>query len=146
MALADARHAWDMSILALCLWREARGETLATKQAVAWSIRNRVLNPKWWGYDWQSVILMPFQYSSFNRTDPNATKFPTPGPAWDDCLTAASQVWTPFPTDTPVLPDPTGGANSYFDMSLDSIPPDWSKAPGTIHTIDSGRLHFYKLA
>jgi len=139
MTRDQAKSGWEVGLLALVIWREARGEALlTTKQAVAWSIRNRVLRPGWWGKDWESVILMPFQYSSFNRNDPNSTKFPIPGPVWDDCLTAAGQVYTAD------IPDLTLGADSYFDMSLDTHPPDWATDGSKEHTGDWGRLHFYR--
>ena len=31
---------------------------------------------EWWGDDWESVVLHPWQYSSFNANDPNAVKLP----------------------------------------------------------------------
>lgn len=133
---------YPFTLLALCVWREARGELLETKQAVAWSIKNRVLRPMWWGHSWETCILKPFQYSSFNHDDPNAVKLPkSDDQSWQDSLTVASQVY-PNP---PVIPDSTGGADSYFDISLDNNPPGWSKDPTKIvKTCDVGRIHFYK--
>lgn len=134
---------YALILLALCIWREARGELVTTKEAVAWSIRNRVDNPRWWGHSWSGIILMPWQYSSFNRSDPNATKWPTPNdPAWIESLTVAQQV---FLADAS-LPDPTHGATSYFDNSLDTDPPKWATDGSMVKTVDFGRLHFYKLA
>lgn len=136
---------WDFSLLSLAVWRESRGELLTTKQAVAWSIRNRVSRPRWWGHSWTSVILLPYQYSSFNHNDPNATKFPNPpDPSWADCLTAADQVYTTDITVVPQLADPTQGADSYFDMSLDTNPPSWANDGSKVKTVDFGRLHFYR--
>lgn len=134
---------YSIVLFALAIWREARGELYITKTAVAWSIRNRVTHPSWWGHDWTGVILMPWQYSSFNRSDPNATKWPLcSDPSWADCLDVASKV---FP-DTPMVDDPTHGATSYFDHSLDTDPPKWSIDGSNVKTVDYGRLHFYKLA
>jgi len=133
-------QAYPFTLLALCIWREARGESATTKLAVAWSIRNRVVRGGWWGNTWPTVILKPYQYSSFNANDPNATKLPGPADAsWFDSLNAANDVF-----DTPIAPDPTGGATSYFDKSLDNNPPAW--AAEKIHTCDIGSLHFYKEA
>jgi spore germination cell wall hydrolase CwlJ-like protein len=130
----------DMTLLALCLWREARGESITTKQAVAWAIRNRVLNPGWWGRSWWSVILMHSQFSSFNHNDPNAVLWPTENDsAWTDCLSVAADIGG----DSPSVLDPTGGATSYFDKSLDNNPPSWATDGSQVHKYDSGRLHFY---
>lgn len=139
----NPQDAYSFILFALCIWRESRGELITTKQAVAWSIKNRVLSPGWWGHSWTGVILMPWQYSSFNHNDPNATKWPvTTDPSWTDSLTVAEQV---FNAD-PLLPDPTHGATSYFDQSLDTDPPKWAIDGSMVKTVDFGRLHFYKLA
>lgn len=138
---------YPFNMLALCIWREARGEMMLAKEAVAWSIRNRVLHPRWWGRDWVGVVLMPFQYSSFNHNDPNATKLPLASdPSWRDCLNVASRMFTsiPQPTDTLDLTDPTAGADSYFDTSLDTNPPKWAVDGSHQKTCDVGRIHFYK--
>lgn len=130
---------YPVFLLGLATWREARGELLSAKQGVACSIRNRVLNPGWWGHDYVGCILMPWQYSSFNRNDPNATKFPLESdPSWRDCLDVAGETY--FNT----LTDPTSGADSYFDISLDHNPPSWATDGSKTKTCDIGRLHFYR--
>ena len=134
----------DIALLALVLWREARGEVLlVTKQAVAWSIRNRVNHPGWWGRSWWTVILMPFQYSSFNHNDPNATKWPMEtDESWLECVAVAADIGS----DTPSISDPTNGATSYFDMSMDINPPKWATDGSNEKICDYGRIHFYRLA
>ena len=133
-------QAYPFTLLALCIWREARGESSTTKLAVAWSIRNRVSKGGWWGNTWLTVILKPWQYSSFNANDPNAKLLPGPSdPSWFDSLNAANDVF-----DNPASPDPTNGATSYFDKSLDSNPPSWAIDGSKVHTCDIGSLHFYK--
>jgi N-acetylmuramoyl-L-alanine amidase len=127
---------YNKVLLALVVWREARGEIEAAKVGVAWTIRNRVMKPGWWGTSWISVILKPFQFSSFNHSDPNATKMPDEDDhSWDDSLNAAYSVYTLG------VNDPTGGATHYFDKSLDSNPPSW--AAELSHKCDIGNLHFY---
>ena len=136
----EITQSYPFTLLALCIWREARGEIRDAKLGVAWSIRNRVERGGWWGNTWATVILKPYQYSSFNANDPNACKLPSPtDPSWLECLDVANQVF-----DSPNVPDPTGGATSYFDKSLDNNPPSW--AAELIHTWDLGNLHFYKVA
>lgn len=141
----NAAQMYEFILLALCIWREARGENLLTKEAVAWSIRNRVQKPGWWGTGWAGIILQPYQYSSFNRTDPNATKLPIPAdPSWQDSLEVAQMIYTTGAD--PSLPDPTRGATSYFDMSMDHNPPTWATDGSMVKTCDVGRLHFYRKA
>ena len=138
---------YDFIMLALCIWRESRGEPLNVKQAVAWSIRNRVLNPGWWGHGWSGVILQPYQYSSFNRTDPNATKLPIDvDPSWQDSLLVATQVHTIDPATAPVIPDPTNGAVNYYDSSMASAPPAWALDGSFVKVLVSGRLTFWRRA
>jgi spore germination cell wall hydrolase CwlJ-like protein len=139
----NLEDAYPLVLLAIAVWREARGELDITKQAVAWTIRNRVMNPRWWGHTWEGVILMPFQFSSFNAGDPNATKWPNSAdPAWVDAFEVAQKVYYA----TPPFADPTHGAVSYFEDSLSTDPPKWAYDGSYTHTVDLGRLHFYKLA
>ena len=64
----------DRDILARTLWGEARGESLAGQIAVAWTIRNRVNDGKaksWWGEGYAGVCQKPYQFSCWNKSDPN---------------------------------------------------------------------------
>ena len=64
----------DRDILARTLWGEARGESLAGQIAVAWTIRNRVNDGKaksWWGEGYAGVCQKPYQFSCWNKNDPN---------------------------------------------------------------------------
>lgn len=141
--LLNKDQAWEFALLALCIWREARGESVQAKRAVAWTIRNRVMDPakNWWGDTYERVVLHPFQFSSFNANDPNATKFPgnprtTPG--WQECMDAAEDVYSGL------CVDPTGGATHYFDKSLKDNPPKW--AATAQFKVEIGNLYFYKTA
>jgi hypothetical protein len=139
----EPQDIYPLTLLALCSWREARGEAYTVKIAQQWSVRNRVMNPRWWGHTWSGVVLMPSQYSSFNRSDPNSALFPVEtDPAWQDCMQIADQI---YPTP-PLLSDPTDGAVSYFDISIASNPPSWATDGSFIKTVELGRLIFYKLA
>ena len=133
---------YDTFLMALCCWREARGEIVAGKYAVCWSIKNRADHPSWWGGpSISSVVLKPMQYSSFNANDPNATKFPLPtDTSWTASLLAAGQVLAGM------LVDPTMGATHYFDSSMDANPPVWAKDGSKVLTVTIGNLHFWKLA
>lgn len=128
-------------LLALCLWREARGEVLASKQAVASSIRNRTLRPSWWGNDIASVVTKRLQYSSMTAPgDPNLVQYPVENDtAWLACVEIAGDALDG------TLPDTASGATSYFDKSLDAHPPAWATDGSMRHVCDVGNFHFYAL-
>lgn len=128
----------DSGLLALAIWREARNQPAEAQFGVGCSIRNRVLRPRWWGRDYHSVILKPWQYSSFNQNDPNAEKFPTEGPLLDQIKALAADVLAG-------KPDNTNGAVSYYDRSLDKDPPKWASANEFQWACDLGAFHFFKL-
>lgn len=131
------QEAYHFILLTLCIWREARGEDLAAKRAVAWCIRNRVTDPGWWGRSWADVVLKPYQFSSFNQGDPNATKFPGPDDAaWLNSITAAHDAFYGKGDD------PTKGATHYYDDSIAKNPPAW--ASKMVPTLKVGKLNFYK--
>lgn len=134
---------YPLNLLALCIWRESRGEVVAAQRAVAWSIRNRVENPTWWGNDWVSVILKNYQYSSFNHNDPNAVKFPIEtDTSWQSCFAWAEEAYLGAnPSD-----DPSLGATHYYDRSLDANPPSWAKDGSMVETTSIGNLRFWKVA
>ena len=83
----------DRFLLALCVWREARGETLKGKELVAAVVINRAMDPRRrWPQSIAGVVLQPLQFSSFNAGDPNAVKFPSSlidRSMWEDCVAAA---------------------------------------------------------
>jgi cell wall hydrolase len=129
----------DIALMALCAYREARGEPLATKLAVCHVVQNRAKKPGWWGINTQSVILRPWQFSSFNDGDPNSDVWPGDinDRAWTDSLSAASAVL--YGSD----PDPTDGATYYHDSSI-RFPSAWGSESDYIKTLTVGRLTFYR--
>lgn len=133
-----AQQAFELAILTLCIWRESRGEIDLAKQAVGWTIRNRVKGNPWFGGSWVGVILKPYQFSSFNHTDPNATGIPNPDtdPSYSACLMAAKFAYDGTGSD------PTEGAQYYYDDSIAA--PAWAKTMTS--TVKIGRLNFYREA
>ena len=116
----------DQVFMALCIWREARGEQFRAKAGVAWTIMNDIL----------SVITHPWQFSSMTaHDDPNLAHWPrSMEPAWQESLQVAKEVLTCQ------LEDPTSGAVYYHDSSLSGPPVQWGSVElkATI-----GRLLFY---
>lgn len=68
----------DIDVLARTIWAEARGEGMAGQVAVGWAIRNRVDadlghdgKADWWGEGYVGVCKAPWQFSCWNKNDPN---------------------------------------------------------------------------
>jgi spore germination cell wall hydrolase CwlJ-like protein len=134
--------AWELTLLALCAWREARDQGYDGMLAVAWSIRNRVIKPgnKWWGNDWEEVIEKPWQFSSFNANDPNAKLLPgdpSKDTSWDNALRAAERAYLGIGVD------PTMGATHYYNPKVITTPPAWVNAQGTMFKIAVKDHRFY---
>ena len=128
----------NIIFMALCLWREARGESVACRIAIAYVIMNRVLHPKWgWKSDIMQVIFMPMQFSSLtDPKDKQLTLWPASNDVqWLECVKIAEQV---------VYGDainPIGAANHYYDISIPA--PYWAKDSNFIIQIDN--IKFYAL-
>ena len=131
------QQSWEVSLFALVLWREARGETVDTKRVIAWTIKNRVLHPSWYGTDWSSVITKPEQYSSMTHSgDPNLVKWPLANDtSWMACMDIAAEVYGPGGVDL------AQGATHYYDSSMPA-PPYWAEKMTLVST--QGRFHLYK--
>lgn len=110
----DARPLLRRFVLALAVWREARGESNRGKRLVAQVIRNRV-DDRRWPDTYVGVITQPWQFSAFNRNDPNATLFPKEtDAAWADCVAAADAILT--------AAQPISDANHYHTVD---VSPAW---------------------
>jgi len=132
----------DRDILSRTLWGEARGEDLIGLIAVAWTIRNRVFDGKaksWWGEGYAGVCQKPYQFSCWNKNDPNFAY-----------LSGAKQI--PFrelaqariAADHVIAgtaPDPTGGATHYYSTTMPKAP-SWTK--GATQTLKLGHHIFFK--
>ena len=124
-----------LRLLALCIWREARGEEYPAKRGIACTIANRCQIAPAQGFkrDIAGNVLKPWAFSSFNANDPNFVKFPVETDlVWLDCLKAA----------TDVSGDVTLGAVFYHDSRLGAAPKAWGSVEPTVRL---GNLAFYKL-
>ena len=132
----------DLDILARTLWGEARGESLAGQIAVAWTIRNRVNDgnaKSWWGEGYAGVCQKPYQFSCWNKNDPNFAYLSgakqIPFREFAQAKIAAEQVMAGK------VPDPTCGATHYYATTMPKSPV-WVK--GAKQTLKLGRHIFFK--
>jgi spore germination cell wall hydrolase CwlJ-like protein len=124
----------EAHLLALCIWREARGEGMLGRRGVGCVVRNRA-NHGGYGPGFAGVILKPYQFSSFNVTDPNSTRWPTDGTIdWMGCVSEAHEVIMG-------CDDVTNGALFYYSPPLTAPPHAWGPVIATAHI---GNLNFYK--
>ena len=131
----------DRDVLARTIYGEARGEGLAGMVAVAWTIRNRVFDGKeksWWGEGYADVCQKPYQFSCWNKNDPNypylsGTK-PIPFREFARAQIAADQVIAG------TAPDPTGGATHYYSTTMPNAP-KWTE--GATRTLKLGHHVFF---
>lgn len=139
------RKLTDARLMALCIYGEARSESLAGKIAVAHTVMNRVMLPKWWGKTIQEVILKPKQFSCFNEGDKNRLSLKAIAADWDkafqrnrilrECYYVAEGV---IEGD---LRDNTDGATHYHTTGCD---PAWDDAMTLTDTI--GNHEFFREA
>ena len=105
------------------VWGEARGEDYNGKLAVASVIRNRVNNPGWWGHSLRGVCLKPYQFSCWNRDDPNSDRILAvdyTNRTLRECLRAVLEA-----LDSPL--DITHGATHYLVSTLEPKPNWYSR-------------------
>ncbi|AOE64227.1 cell wall hydrolase [Pseudomonas corrugata] len=132
----------DRDILAGTLWAEARGEGQVGQIAVAWAIRNRVEDEKaksWWGEGYAGVCLKPYQFSCWNKNDPNYPFLigvkPIPPRQFAQALRVAELVIVGRE------PDLTRGATHYYATTM-AKPPVW--AAKATRTLRLGSHIFFK--
>ena len=125
---------YEHALLSLVVWREAQGETRAAKIAVAFSILNRVDNPKWWGTSIGAVIAKKWQYSSMAAPgDPNLIKYPLPQDlSFQDSMSAVNAALAAGAINT------VPGADSYYDVSIP--PPKWAKPEQFVKQVGAFRF------
>ncbi len=116
----------EADILARTLWGEARGEGTQGMHAVANVILNRVAVAEkfgsfWWGNDIIQVCQKPYQFSCWNRGDPNYKKLQRVDTTNLYFATAKRMA---LRAQANTLEDITKGATHYHTKS---IKPYWAK-------------------
>lgn len=132
----------EIDVLARTLWGEARGEGMTGMQAVSNVILNRAeisrkLGGYWWGDNVLQVCQKSFQFSCWNKDDPNYKKLISIDESdmyLATALRVARRAMLGF------VKDETNGATHYHARN---IMPDWAK--GKKPTAVIGRHVFYRL-
>jgi len=126
---------WYKALLALVVWREARGEPLEGKLAVANVIRNRV-EATHLPDQWDSIMERKWQFSSLTAPeDGMLVQWPIHSdPTWVDSMNVADRVFTLGGCDN------TNGATQY--ANLDVCNPAWAHTMTL--TVKIGHHSFFK--
>jgi spore germination cell wall hydrolase CwlJ-like protein len=133
-------HCHPVDVLARTIYGEARGENIAGKEAIACVIINRVKKAKennnnfWWGNSVDEVCLKPWQFSCWNKNDPNRDKIlkiSKKDPVFKSCYRIARRGVCGL------LKDKTGGATHYHTKNIN---PKWS-----LYKVPSAQIgnHFF---
>ena len=136
--------ALDIDVLARTIWGEARGEGSIGMQAVANVVMNRALISElkgghyWWGNSVVQICQRPYQFSCWNKDDPNYRQLLAAES--DDPLFAMAIRLSRLAIDH-ILDDVTKGATHYHAAG---ISPHWTRNEKPCAVV--GRHIFYKLA
>lgn len=139
----DFYRALETDVLARTLWGEARGEGVRGMEAVACVIQNRVRVAEekgryWWGNNIIQVCQKPYQFSCWNRSDPNFQKLQAVDAGDLDFATALRIARRAV---AQCLMDVTNGATHYHAASI--AKPYWAR--GQEPRASLGRHIFYRI-
>lgn len=111
----------EVLCLALIVSTEARGEPLEGQIAVAWTVRNRVAKPRWWGKSVIEVCTKPGQYDGYTLAVPRFFS------VLKDV--APQHLWIAEGVLDGLLAEPAAvkGATHYFNRQAVAHVPEWSK-------------------
>lgn len=132
----------SIDVLARTLWGEARNQGKEGMQAVANVVMNRAAHAQkkgkfWWGNNVIQICQKPYQFSCWNRNDPNFQKLQRVD---ETDLYFASALRIARRAMIEALPDITHGATHYHTKT---IAPYWSK--GQKAAAEIGDHIFYRL-
>lgn len=129
-----------LDVVGRTLWGEARGETFAGQVAVAWVIRNRVEmdlgndgKPDWWGEGYIGVCQKAWQFSCWNKKDPNSAYLRGEKQIPVAQLEAVKRAVVEATRGGSV--DPTKGATHYYNPHVIAKAPAW-----TVGAVFCGRI------
>ena len=132
----------EIDVMARTLWGEARSEGQQGMEALASVILNRANHAKregsfWWGNTIIQVCQKPYQFSCWNKSDPNFKKLTA---VTTDDMHFATALRVARRAVLGMVKDKTGGATHYHTID---ILPFWAKNQKPTTRI--GRHIFYKL-
>lgn len=141
----------DLTVMALTVWAEARGESPVGQKAVAWVIRNRKENPGWWSRQKgdgipddtiAAVCRDPWQFSCWLPTDPNRRRLDDPATQQRPDFLAIKAICKGVLEATSADDDPTSGSDHYCTTAVVRNTA-WARNRNPIIVI--GVHHFYRL-
>jgi hypothetical protein len=123
----DNRDLSDIEILALTIYGEARGESIAGQVAVGCVIRNRTIKD-----NYRDICLAPKQFSCWNLDDPNRALLDElglklfSGEVPDEIK---QELWVAQGIINDAIKDSTKGAKNYLTTSLfySNKRPSWAR-------------------
>lgn len=121
----------DQEVVGKTIFGEASNQSYIGQQAVANVIQNRVAKPGWWGNDFRSVCLKPYQFSCWLASDPNSSRIMEVDPenaVYQQCMAIAGLAMADQ------LHDVTNGATSYYAITMGN-PPGWARGKTPCATI-----------
>ena len=132
----------EVDVLARTIFGEARSEGAIGMEAVACVVLNRVaiaqeMGGYWWGNSIIQVCQKPYQFSCWNKGDPNLPRIQSVSA---DDLKFATALRIARRAVIGALRDITDGADHYH---ADYVSPYWAEGQKPVTTI--GRHIFYKL-
>lgn len=140
----------DVDVTTRTTYGEARGEPLGCQRGVIWTIRTRatwdeVLSPghperEWWGTSPAKVCEHPWQYSSWNRNDPNYAKLLDLPRSDREYVALRTLVLNVFSGG---IADPSRGCTTYKRTGTAA---SWDKAVDTTPPIVLGHQSFWRLS
>lgn len=130
----------ELNYLARTIYGEVRSENLETMVYIGWVIRNRVTGPPRFGSSYQEVVTKPFQFSSWNETDPNFPHILQPeGAVWKVCQGVAQAIYYATPKHNPIP-----GIYHYVDISVENNLPNWAQQGELIRFDQVPKIIFIK--
>ncbi len=126
----------EVDLLARTAWGEARGEGATGMEMIMHVVMNRVKRGGWWGATVSDVVKKPYQFSTWNKNDPNYQKMLSVDLNDTQFKTAVQLAQSVYSGE---LTDKTGGATHYHSNAVN---PSW--ADSSKITAVYGNHIFYK--
>lgn len=126
----------DLDTLIRTVYGEARGEQHEGREAVAWVVRNRAEKGGWWGSTLKEVCKFPWQFSCWNKNDPNRKKLEELDLRSLDYFHCARAALCAIMSAKSA--DPTRGSTHYHHSNVE---PEWAK--GKLPVVIIGVHCFY---